>query len=632
MLSIIHNMLAANASRQYNITNRRSSRSSEKLSSGYRINRSADDAAGLAISEKMRRQIRGITQASANAQDGISMVQSAEGALNELHDMLHRADELAVKAANGTLTDDDRAMVDTEVQQLKTEIDALSQRTVFNEIRLFPDDGMSPASASRMDGTYRYTLSYDRTDGTFRVGSVNDGIVALADAGGASAQSVLADRIANELLPNAVKQIFDTFPSLKAATGSDVIKMDLEIKYDDGPGNRLAYASCSFYPTGQPVKMSLTVDTADFTDADALGTGANATVLESTLAHELMHSVMQWNMTDGMTGRNNKEKYPEWFVEGTAQLAGGGFPTNWNNWLKDDTNSLTGPADTSQDAQIEADLKKYSVDGRPYGHGYLAAAYIGYLAGGSGAVTAAGIAAGMDQIFSDLLSGKSFANALKDNTGQTEAQIKDLFTYGDAALVSFVRQLSYQTNSGGSGAGSVIAAGGLSTGGTNILGNTAPVQAFQIGSTSGGTGGGGGGTTGGGGGGNEIILQVGAEAGNEIKFNLYRMNADALGLANSHVKTADAAKDMIDEVKTAISYVSAVRTHYGAIQNRLEHTINNLDNVIENTMAAESAIRDTDMADEMVNYSNYQILLQAGQAMLSQANHSSDAVLNLLRS
>lgn len=631
MLSIIHNMLAANTSRQYNITNRRSSRSSEKLSSGYRINRSADDAAGLAISEKMRRQIRGLTQASANAQDGISMVQSAEGALNELHDMLHRADELAVKAANGTLTDDDRAMVDTEVQQLKTEIDALAQRTVFNEIRLFPDNGLSPASASKMDGTYRYTLSYDRTDGSFRVGSANDGIMALGNGRAAAAQSVLADKIANELLPNAVKQIFDAFPSLKAATGSDIVKMDLEIKYDDGPGNRLAYASCSFYPTGQPVKMSLTVDTADFTDADALGTGANATVLESTLAHELMHSVMQWNMTDGMTGRNNTGKYPEWFVEGTAQLAGGGFPTNWNNWLKDDTKSLTGATDTSQDVQIATDLKKYTVDGRPYGHGYLAAAYIGYLASGNSAVTAANIASGMNQIFSDLLNGKSFADAIKDNTGKTEAQIKSLFSQGDTAVVDFVRQLSYQTNASGDGAGSVVAPGGLSTGGTNILGNTASVQAFQIGTTSGNTGGGGGGSTGGGGG-HEIILQVGAEMGNEIKFNLYRMNADALGLQNSNVNTVDAAKSMIDEVKTAISYVSAVRTHYGAIQNRLEHTINNLDNVIENTMAAESAIRDTDMADEMVDYSNNQILSQVGQAMLSQANHSSDTVLNLLRS
>ena len=630
MLSVQNNLLALNANRQLGLTGKKVGKVAEKLSSGYRINRSADDAAGLAISEKMRRQIRGLTQASTNAQDGISMVQSAEGAMNELHDMLQRANELAVKAATGTLTDEDRGMVDLEVQQLKTEIDSMAQRTVFNKIRLFPDNGLSPATASRMDGTYRYTLDYDRMSGIFKVGSDNSGVAALA--GGGSAQSVLADKIANELLPNAVKQIFDAFPSLKAATGSDVIKMELEIKYDDGPGNRLAYAAVSFYQTGKPAKMSLTVDTADFTDADALGTGANATVLESTLAHELMHSVMQWNLTDGMTGRNNKERFPDWFVEGTAQLAGGGFPTNWNNWLKNDTSSLTSETDTSQDKKIAADLKKYSVDGRPYGHGYLAAAYAGYLANGGGAVTAAGIAAGMDRIFDDLLNGKSFASAIKDNTGKTETQLKVMFSNGDPALVDFVRRLSYNTNSAGNGAGSVIAAGGLATGGTDILGNSAPVQAFQIGSTSVGGSTGGGGIGGGGGGDNEVILQVGTEAGHEIKFNLYRMNTQALGMQNSNTKTVEAAQDMLYEVQMAITYVSDVRTYYGAIQNRLEHTINNLDNVVENTMAAESAIRDTDMAEAMVEYSNHQILQQAGQAMLSQANHSSDMVLGLLNS
>lgn len=635
MFSLRNNLLAMNANRQLKIKGKATGKSTEKLSSGYRINRSADDAAGLAISEKMRRQIRGLTQASVNAQDGISMVQSAEGALHEIHDMLQRANELSVKAASGSLTDEDRGMIDAEIQELKEEIDAMSKSTVFNEIRLFPDDGLSPASASKMapaETVYKYSLSYNKIDGTFRVGNADGGVMALADADSASAQSVMADKIANELLPNAVKQIFDAFPSLKSATGSDVVEMELEIKYDDGPGNRLAYASCSFYPTGKPVKMSMTVDTADFTDADALGTGPNATVLESTLAHELMHSVMQWNLTDGMTGRNGNVGYPDWFVEGTAQLAGGGFPTNWNNWLKDDTQSLTSAADTSMDSTIETHIKQYTVDGRPYGHGYLASAYVGYLANGGGAVTASNIAAGMDKVFSDLLNGKSFADTIQKYTGKTVEQVKGLFSSGDSDLVAFVRELSYHTNSGGDGAGSVISPGGLSTGGTNILGNTAPVQAFRIADISGGTGGGGtgGGTGGGGGTGNEVILQVGTEVGQEIKFNLYKMTTEALGMQDSNVKTVSAAKDMIGEVKTAISYVSAVRTHYGAIQNRLEHTINNLDNVIENTTAAESAIRDTDMADEMVQYSNYQILLQAGQAMLSQANHSAEGVLSLL--
>ena len=131
-----HNVTAMNANRQLGITTDIQAKSSEKLSSGYKINRAADDAAGLAISEKMRRQVRGLTQASANAQDGISAVQTAEGALHEVHDMLQRMDELATKAANDTLTSDDRAYIQQEVNSLTSEIDRTASSTKFNEQNL----------------------------------------------------------------------------------------------------------------------------------------------------------------------------------------------------------------------------------------------------------------------------------------------------------------------------------------------------------------------------------------------------------------------------------------------------------------------------------------------------------------
>ncbi len=135
-----HNLTAANSNRMLGLTTASQAKSTEKLSSGYRINRAADDAAGLAISEKMRRQVRGLTQASANAQDGISMVQTAEGALNEVHDMLQRMNELAVKAENGTLTTEDRGYIDSEVQQLMSEIDRVASTTTFNEKNLLNGD------------------------------------------------------------------------------------------------------------------------------------------------------------------------------------------------------------------------------------------------------------------------------------------------------------------------------------------------------------------------------------------------------------------------------------------------------------------------------------------------------------
>ena len=128
-----HNLRAMNSNRMLGVTSSTQAKSTEKLSSGYKINRAADDAAGLAISEKMRRQIRGLTQASANAQDGISCVQTAEGALNEVHDMLQRMNELAVKAANGTNQEEDRSYIQSEVDQLITEIDRVSTTTTFNE-------------------------------------------------------------------------------------------------------------------------------------------------------------------------------------------------------------------------------------------------------------------------------------------------------------------------------------------------------------------------------------------------------------------------------------------------------------------------------------------------------------------
>ena len=253
-------------------------------------------------------------------------------------------------------------------------------------------------------------------------------------------------------------------------------------------------------------------------------------------------------------------------------------------------------------------------------HGYLASAYIGYLAsGGTGDVTADKIASGMDKVFSDLLNGSSLSEAIKNNTGKTQAEIESLFQNPNDSLTEFVRKLAYESKDG---AGSVIA-GSLGTGSTNILGNTASTQAFRIDPTKVNVDTASGGAI--------VDLQVGAEAGCHISVKLFQMNAAALGLENTSVATATDAGNAITEFKNAVGYVSNVRSYYGSVQNRLEHTINNLDNVIENTTAAESRIRDTDMARMMVEYSNQNVLLQAGQAILAQANHNQDGVLALLR-
>lgn len=638
MLSVRNNMSAMNAGRQFRGNTKISAKETEKLSSGYRINRSADDAVGLAISEKMRRQIRGLTQASANAQDGISMVQSAEGALNEMHAILHRANELAVKSANGTWTEEDRTMIDVELQQLKKEIDTMAGHTVFNEIRLFPDDGLLPGAASRTE-TYEYVMHYNMADGSYTVDAANDmakaaqdignmsgtaGAVQQAQAAGRAAVNPvpssggLATLIATDLIPNAASQIFNAFPSIKNDIGNDTIDIQITVKRIDGTNKILAQAGYRYGSTGRARNLVIEVDSADFTAADANGTGNRVEALQSTIAHEFMHSLMQYTMTDGMSGRHGN-KFPTWFTEGTAQLAGGGFPTQWNNTLISLAGQLTSRNDTSQDAAISNYLKRYTPANRPYGHGYLAAAYAGYLANGGGAVTGPNIARGMDKIFADIINGKTFANALRDNTGLTAAQLTGSFKNPSADLIDFVRKLSYDSLGG---AGSVITPA-LNVGGASIIGNGVwnpnpnlpinPIVPPGFGSDD-----------------NSFFLQVGADAGQHISFNLYRMDTLALGLGDTNVRTAESAGDAIGEIKKAISCVSQVRSDYGAIQNRLEHTIANLDNIIENTTASESLIRDADIAKEIVSYSNSRILLQAGVSVLSQANQQSNTILALL--
>lgn len=260
------------------------------------------------------------------------------------------------------------------------------------------------------------------------------------------------------------------------------------------------------------------------------------------------------------------------------------------------------------------------MNGRPYGHGYLGTAYIGYLANGGGAVTDTNIAAGMNKIFTDLLNGKSLESAIKDNTGYGTAQLNDMFKTANAGsdLTEFVRRLSYASKGG---AGSIIA-GGLNVGGSSLLGSSAifdqpfQIDPFQVTVNLSGP--------------SLIGLQVGAEPGQHIEFDLFQMSSRALGLEDLNVQTTDDADLAIDQLKFAIGCVSNVRSYYGAIQNRLEHTINNLNNIVENTTAAESRIRDADIAKEMVEYSNNQILMQAGTSMLTQANQHSQLILNLL--
>ena len=385
-----HNMQAANANRMLNVTTSAQSKSTEKLSSGYRINRAADDAAGLTISEKMRKQIKGLDRASTNAQDGVSAVQTAEGALTEVHSMLQRMNELATQSANGTNSETDRKAIQDEVVQLTTEINRVSETTKFNETYLLKGD----------------------TTGTHTANFIS--------------------------------------PQYAIKNGGNL--------YNEK------------------------------------GTQLTAATLKTTLAEG--GKVYKDNQQTDLAAKGTDYEYVSKFYDGNGK-------------------------------EISAD----------------------------------DAVAGGEAVYAD----KNQAIKISDNGA-------------DLATNKYIK--------------------------------TATVN-------------------------NDLIfnLHVGAdsEASNKIAVKIEQMSAAGIGIEGLKVDTEDDATASIDTIANAIQKVSSQRSSLGAVQNRLEHTINNLDNVVENTTSAESRIRDTDMAKEMVNYSKNNILAQAGQSMLAQANQSNQGVLSLLQ-
>ena len=427
-----HNLTAMNSNRMLGLTTASQAKSTEKLSSGYKINRAADDAAGLSISEKMRKQIRGLTQASANAEDGISAVQTAEGALTEVHDMLQRMNELAVKSANGTNSETDRSYIQAEIDQLVTEIDRVATTTKFNETYLLKGTN-ADGTVAKLDYNTAETNIGNKIGGGTAISFDDDGIASVSAGTEAAATATLS----------SLATVSQT-----GATTSDT-------------------QNTTLYTT------------------EAVATGKSLAI-------------------DGVTYK---------LYEGASDEA-----LTALNYTDDATN-------------------KYFTD------------------------------------------KEEFTTALKEAANKVGAgDVKDITVESDG---------------------------------------TVKVTAFADLNNS-----------------LDVSLHVGADStkDNKINMNIEMMSARGLGINGLKVDgaTADNATAAIDTIADAIQKVSTQRSALGAVQNRLEHTVNNLDNVVENTTSAESAIRDTDMATEMVKYSNNNILSQAGQAMLAQANQSNQGVLSLL--
>lgn len=648
-----HNLTALNANRNLKTVTGKQQKNTEKLSSGYKINRAADDAAGLSISEKMRRQVRGLTQASLNSKDGISFVQSAEGALNEVHALLQRGNELAVKAANDTNMAEDREAIYAEIEQLNREIDRIARDSQFNEKNIFDSSHASSETKNRIYGPDDFAdiilldadyLSYDMQD--FKA-AIDQAAVAgkTFTQGGLEAFAV---QIRDEYMPKLLGRIVSALPqSAKPTVPGLQISLNMCYRND----SVLAYVSSNGvgfqlgvnlkYLTEQPTSHVI-----DMTDD-----------LATTIAHEMTHAVMFDAVTNGMLGAYGADQFPDWFVEGTAQAVGGAI-----NYCQEFTNRVMPQGDKAIENWLSK-LTDTSNSYNAYAQGYIGSMYLGYVAGGEGAVDAATIAQGLDNILKDIEDGYSLGQAISKRTNGKYGDLADFEDSFPKDAVVFTKEL---VTAIGSGTGSIASPNGLSgtkdsllqgsgtsdyfvlnvdqsdhykndlkgkntytgggattTGGLDRDGKTNPDAAVKWGSSSDARRG----TVQRSG---SMFVHVGAESGQHISFSTFMLSANDLGVADVKVDSMENAGKAIDKYKKAIQCVSTMRSEYGAVQNRLEHTGINLDNIAENTQAAESAIRDTDIADAMMEYSVNNILAQAGTSMLAQANQSNQLMLSLL--
>ncbi len=670
-----HNMQAMNANRMLGVTTSAQAKSTEKLSSGYKINRAADDAAGLTISEKMRKQIRGLDRASTNAQDGVSAVQTAEGALTEVHSMLQRMNELANQAANGTNSEPDRDAIQAEINQLATEIDRVAETTKFNETYLLKGDEAGVATEKKVnahDAGIKGKLVDNGSTAKFSVGELADG-----------------DKI----------KIAGEEYTIGAGSGKSAGKIlnPKEMNTDDSAYVDLQTAG-DFSDKVLAVGDSFTVDGETFTLTNKIS--LDELVLDATnggfkIGNEFYKVAAAPNnaTNDGtsaakaiqLTDTDARKKIEEALKNGDQVLA-----TDFKASDKTGADTASTAAVVGNGAQVVLEYEKneVSVHGMGVATGWKLVdmatkandgATVTLKAGDSYTTKADGVTKTAVDKPEDAKTVYTALDALvKDNTitigtgtsaktytivDDVEEEDADAYKLHKDTILSMIHDGDVVNYTGAANAVTVIGDIGAPTenGSTEKTISAADAYAkiaeeLQKASSIGTDEGKAASVTSDGKGnftitkGSTMVqeelsfnLHVGADADmtNKIGVTIEAMDAASLGIKGLDVigKDADgrnindggvAATYAIDAIADAISKVSAQRSALGAVQNRLEHTIANLDNVVENTTAAESRIRDTDMAEQMVEYSKNNILAQAGQSMLAQANQSTQGVLSLL--
>ena len=578
-MRIQHNIMAMNAYRNYNSNTSALSKNLEKLSSGYKINRAGDDAAGLAISEKMRAQITGLNAAQKNVKDGISLVKTAEGAMQEIQDMLNRMDYLATQSANGTYDDPvDRANLQKEVEALKSEINRIADSANFNGINLLDgslEDGatISPSlglpsvgSIVGVNTVLHVEPSSDTAGSEFQIDLGN---LAVASA------SVAGDIKITVTIGKNTYEIDASAGMSTAAIASAVKAAIIEKGFVDASGKSWTVASDA--TTAATLGIAVTSSTIKFTQAKA--PTKKDEVVDIPASVKVSISGSTWATRD-----NNVSTGQDYNAAITAQkhvgLSDGERLASTYFQL---TKNMVQPGATlriGDETYTFTDNKAYKDN---YSKGMI---YVGDL---------------------DLATAEGMKIAAMRLTKVAESTGNDYFTVGfDGNHVTIREKAGAITYDSQTGKGSPYDL-------TTLEGFKSALSANA-------------------GSGQALTLQIGdtADSYNQLKVSIGDMHTAAMGIEDVDISSQAGAQAAIQTIRNAINYVSGVRGDLGAVQNRLEHTQNNLFVMAENIQDAESTIRDTDVAEEMMSYVKNNILVQSAQAMLAQANQVPQGVLQLL--
>lgn len=689
-----HNMSSMNANRNLGIVSGALSKSTEKLSSGYKINRAGDNAAGLAISEKMRGQIRGLNQSSSNAEDGISLVQTAEGALQESQNILQRMRELAVQASNDTNTDDDRTQIQNEIDQLTNEVDRIANTTEFNTKKLL--DGSVTGAVSGKDGKAK-------VEGTFTNSNVSASITTSNNASTSSTDVIRIEATEDfkigtstkdpKLTDKEIDDLYTLINGKKTATNTadDAIAEALKDAKTAAKVLDTASVKASSAVEDNEEIINNAVDTimkdfdavikkASATGEGILSDGVTSDDVKAALKDYLNALVTNGTegsittagaITNGTAGAGTTvtdaaSKLDSMFNTAsadvsTAVIAAAGLSVQTKDSVGAANTAITSAAVANNTATgaVATDLltKLKSIVGEmavtkldsngiskavekqnnvvdALSNHDLAAAIYNYGAADANNTTVQGNAASTNSAKEQAAKALSDAKAALDalNSDKPAITVTDLFgssenkadfIIDDKVGEDGTLNVTMKNSDGTSTVITIQNADKIKAGDVLTLTFESKVESKQAATGS-----------------DALRLQVGANAGQEVALGINSMKAKDLNIVQTKegaegraldVTSQSGASMAVNAYDLAIQKVSTERAKMGAVQNRLEHTISNLDTASENLQTAESRIRDTDMAEEMTQYSKNNILMQAGQSMLAQANQSTQGVLSLLQ-